>query len=196
MIIGSGWAKSMKLRVPGGDSTRPTSAKVRAAALNTLAPWLDDANVLDVFAGAGGMGIEALSRGARACVFVESGKQALRCLHENVTELKRRAEKQKIDVPNIHILGSDASSTGDRLKHIFKPDVIFIDPPYVDVARWIDDLVIPLRSNSHSGTILMLEHDNIEPTLARLGSGVSGWKLVKQKAYSDTMLSLFEFEGD
>jgi 16S rRNA (guanine966-N2)-methyltransferase len=196
MIIGSGWAKSMKMKVPGGDSTRPTSAKVRAAALNTLAPWLDSANVLDVFAGAGGMGIEALSRGAKACVFVESGKQALRCLHENVAELKRRAEKQQIAVPDVHILGSDASSTGDRLKHIFKPDVIFIDPPYVDVPRWVDDLVIPLRSNSHSDTILMLEHDNSELTLARLESGVSGWKLVKQKTYSDTMLSLFEFEGE
>ncbi len=196
MIIGSGWAKSMKMKVPGGDSTRPTSAKVRAAALNTLAPWLDDANVLDVFAGAGAMGIEALSRGAKACVFVESGKQALRCLHDNVTELKRRAEKQQLEVPSIHVLGSDASSTGDRLKHIFKPDVIFIDPPYIDVAKWIDDLVIPLRANSHPDTILMLEHDNSQPTLDRLASGVSGWKLVKQKTYSDTMLSLFEYEGE
>ncbi len=196
MIIGSGWAKSMKMKVPGGTTSRPTSAKVRAAALNTLAPWLDDANVLDVFAGAGAMGLEALSRGAKACVFVESGKQALRCLHDNVAELKRRAEKQQIDVPNIHILGSDASSTGDRLKHIFKPDVIFIDPPYVDVARWIDDLMIPLRTNSHRDTILMLEHDNSQLTLDRLMSGVAGWKLVKQKTYSDTMLSLFEFEGE
>ena len=196
MIIGSGWAKSMKMKVPGGASTRPTSAKVRAAALNTLAPWLLDANVLDVFAGAGAMGIEALSRGAKACVFVESGKQALRCLHDNVTELKRRAEKQQLEVPSIHVLGSDASSTGDRLKHIFKPDVIFVDPPYIDVAKWIDDLVIPLRANSHPDTILMLEHDNCQPTLDRLASGVSGWKLVKQKTYSDTMLSLFECEGE
>jgi len=196
MIVGSGWAKSMKMKVPGGATTRPTSAKVRAAALNTLAPWLEEANVLDVFAGAGGMGIEALSRGAKACVFVESGKQALRCLHENITELKRRAEKQQIQVPDIHVLGSDASSTGDRLKHIYKPDVVFIDPPYIDVARWIDDLVIPLVSNCHSDTILMLEHDNSRPTLDRLESGVSGWKLVKQKTYSDTMLSLFEREGE
>ena len=129
-------------------------------------------------------------------MFVESGKQALRCLHDNVAELKRRAEKQQIEVPSIHVLGSDASSTGDRLKHIFKPDVIFIDPPYVDVARWIDDLVIPLKANSHEGTILMLEHGNSLPTLDRLASGVSGWKLVKQKTYSDTMLSLFELEGE
>jgi len=196
MIIGSGWAKGMKLKVPSGASTRPTSAKVRAAALNTLSPWLVNANVLDIFAGAGGMGIEALSRGAGACVFVESGKQALRCLYENVAELKRRAEKQQLPLPNIQIFGSDAGSTGDRLKHIFNPDIIFIDPPYIDVARWIDELIIPLKVNSHSSTILMLEHDNSEPTLSRIDDGISGWKLVKQKSYSDTMLSLFECEGE
>jgi 16S rRNA (guanine966-N2)-methyltransferase len=82
----AGRAHGRRLRVPGGGGTRPTSGLVRGALFNMLAHrgWLDDARILDCFAGSGALGIEALSRGAQSAIFVESAAPAARVLRENV----------------------------------------------------------------------------------------------------------------
>ncbi|HYB41094.1 MAG TPA: RsmD family RNA methyltransferase, partial [Candidatus Methylomirabilis sp.] len=83
----AGTLKGQRLTLPAGSSTRPTADRVRIACLDTLMPYLDGGPFLDLFAGAGGVGIEALSRGAPSAVFVEIGVFALRALRDNLTRL-------------------------------------------------------------------------------------------------------------
>lgn len=196
MIVGAGWAKGMKLKVPAGIATRPTSGKVRAAALNMLAPWIEGARFVDIFAGSGAMGIESVSRGAHSCVFVESAKPALLCLNANLEELKRRAASQSLQVPDLQVLAIDAKATVQRLKNICQPDIIFVDPPYQDGGRWIEELVQTVAEICHGDSILMLEHDTSKEVLARIESGISGWRQVKQKTYGETALTLMEWAAE
>ena len=87
MRVLAGTLKGQRLSTPKGRTTRPTADQVRIACLDTLMPYLGDGSFLDLFAGAGGVGIEALSRGAPSAVFVEQDAQALRALRDNVERL-------------------------------------------------------------------------------------------------------------
>src|SRR5467141_2261319 len=87
MRIIAGAYKGRRLATPRGATTRPTADQVRVALLDTLMPWLPRARVLDLYAGAGGVGLEALSRGAAHATFVERDAQALRALAANVEAL-------------------------------------------------------------------------------------------------------------
>src|SRR6185436_9250282 len=87
MRIVAGAFKGKRIVTPKGDRTRPTADQVRIALMDTLTPWLPDAHVLDLFAGAGGVGLEALSRGAAHVTFVEKDPRAVAALRENVATL-------------------------------------------------------------------------------------------------------------
>jgi len=80
MRVIAGVLKGRRLVTPKGVTTRPTADQVRIALMDTLGPWLPDARVLDLFAGAGGVGVEALSRGAAHVTFVERDRRALDAL--------------------------------------------------------------------------------------------------------------------
>src|SRR5262245_65361412 len=83
----AGELRGRRLRAPEGERTRPMLDRVREALFDTLRPWIEGAFVLDLFAGSGALGIEALSRGARRVRFVERAAGACRCLEANVSEL-------------------------------------------------------------------------------------------------------------
>ena len=87
MRVIAGALKGRRLVTPRGTTTRPTADQVRIALMDTLTPWLPGARVLDLFAGAGGVGLEALSRGARHATFVESQVRAVAALEANVGAL-------------------------------------------------------------------------------------------------------------
>ena len=87
MRIIAGVYKGKRLVTPRGDVTRPTADQVRIALMDTLMPWLPGARLLDLFAGAGGVGLEALSRGAAHVTFVERDARAVGALRDNVTAL-------------------------------------------------------------------------------------------------------------
>jgi 16S rRNA (guanine966-N2)-methyltransferase len=122
MRIGSGDLRGRRLHAPKGSDTRPTGARLKKSLFDVLAPSLEGANVLDLYAGAGALGLEALSRGASHAVFVERARKAADTVRRNIDELglEGRAELMAMDVrlavPNL----------GGR-----KPfDVVFADPPY------------------------------------------------------------------
>src|SRR5207302_7290190 len=83
----AGALKGRRLVTPRGTSTRPTADQIRVALMDTLTPWLPDARVLDLFAGAGGVGLEALSRGALHATFVEREARAVAALDANIRAL-------------------------------------------------------------------------------------------------------------
>lgn len=100
MRVISGSAKGRKLKAVPGDMTRPVTDRVKEALFDILATNVRDARFLDLFAGSGGVGIEALSRGARAAVFVEKGRLALDTIRTNLehTQLSERARVVRGDV--------------------------------------------------------------------------------------------------
>lgn len=127
MRIVAGALRGRAVRTPPGDATRPTSDRARQAIFNILehAPWspgLEGARVLDVFAGSGAMGLEALSRGAAAALFIDKAEPALEALRANVAAfaLGERAR----------LVRQDATKLGRRPETERPFDLAFLDPPY------------------------------------------------------------------
>jgi 16S rRNA (guanine966-N2)-methyltransferase len=119
----AGSLKGRRLVTPRGDTTRPTADQVRIALMDTLTPRLSEARVLDLFAGAGGVGLEALSRGAAHATFVERDARAVTALRDNVKSLEvaARATVRRGDV--LRELPALLAG-GERF------DIVFLDPPY------------------------------------------------------------------
>ncbi len=124
MRIVAGKHRGRILQAPKGRDTRPTSDRTRGAVFNILEHGIDglelrSATVLDVFAGTGALGLEALSRGADQVTFIETGREALKCLQANIDALKEQT--------NTTLLKADAT----RPKPCSTPcSLIFLDPPY------------------------------------------------------------------
>jgi 16S rRNA (guanine966-N2)-methyltransferase len=119
----AGALKGRRLVTPRGDTTRPTADQVRIALMDTLAPRLPEARVLDLFAGAGGVGLEALSRGAAHATFVERDARAVAALRENVTALGL-GELARVRRGDVLRELSALYRAGERF------DLVFLDPPY------------------------------------------------------------------
>ncbi len=135
MKIIAGERKGHSLVTPKGSETRPTLSKVREALFSIIAGDIPGAVFYDMFAGAGAIGLEALSRGASKAVLVESARDPARCLQQNIERLRYR--DQAIPV------------FGDALRwpvpsHAEKPDIVFADPPY---RREIIDRFVAKLSN-------------------------------------------------
>lgn len=121
MRVIAGTARSLPLKTPEGLDTRPTTDRIKETLFNILQPYLPDGVFVDLFSGSGGIGIEALSRGASHAYFVENNAKAFACIQENVkfTHFEEQATLLKQDV-----MGALS------LIHEKEVDVIFMDPPY------------------------------------------------------------------
>jgi 16S rRNA (guanine966-N2)-methyltransferase len=123
MRIIAGRFKGRRLVAPKGDVTRPTADQVRIALMDTLMPWLPQARFLDLFAGAGGVGLEALSRGAAHATFVERDARAVAALRANVDALGLAGVTR--------VVRGDAVAELDRLARAGERfGLVFLDPPY------------------------------------------------------------------
>jgi 16S rRNA (guanine(966)-N(2))-methyltransferase RsmD len=122
----AGEFRGRRIGAPPGHGTRPMLDRVREALFSTLQPWLTDATVLDLFAGTGSLGLEALSRGARRVRFVERGRPALDQLRKNVDALGVR--------DRVEIVVGDALRPSTWLP---TADVVLVDPPFalIETAR-------------------------------------------------------------
>ena len=123
MRIISGQARGTKLFTLEGDNTRPTLDRVKESLFSILMPRLEDAEVLDLFAGSGALGLEALSRGALNCTFCDNSGKAIGIINQNV-------EKTKF-TNNAIVIQKDYERVLKILKEENKQfDIIFLDPPY------------------------------------------------------------------
>jgi 16S rRNA (guanine966-N2)-methyltransferase len=125
MRIVAGSRKGARIFAPKGETTRPTGDRVREAAFNLIGP-VDGADVLDLYAGSGAMGLEALSRGARSAVFVEAAREACRAIDRNLEKLGLRGARVVCD-DAIRALAAEAAA--DR-----RYDLVLVDPPYAQYA--------------------------------------------------------------
>lgn len=121
MRVIAGSARSLRLKTPEGLDTRPTTDRIKETLFNMLMPYLSGAVFVDLFAGSGGIGIEAISRGAKKAYFVENAQKALDCINDNLahTRFTQQAVVVKQDV-----FAALRGSIKDDV------DVIFMDPPY------------------------------------------------------------------
>jgi 16S rRNA (guanine966-N2)-methyltransferase len=150
MRIIAGSRKGARIYAPKGATTRPTSDRVREAAFNLIGP-LDGARVLDLYAGSGAMGLEALSRGAARVVFVESGREALAAIERNLEKLGLTgAEVARDDAPRRLALDARA---GRRY------DLVLVDPPYRMLAQALASLSPQLAAVVSPGGLVVVESD-------------------------------------
>lgn len=121
MRVISGSARGLKLKTPDGLETRPTADRIKESLFNIIAPYLYEADFLDIFSGSGGIGIEALSRGSRSAIFIDSSKKSVDVIKENLkaSRLEEKAIVLNMDISNAFTLLKDK-----------KFDIIFMDPPY------------------------------------------------------------------
>ncbi len=187
MRVISGEAGGIRLKVPGTVS-RPTSDRVRESLFSILGERVCDARVLDLYAGSGALGIEALSRGAREGVFVESNRGAAAVIEENLerTSLKSRAKVECRRVESY--LGSEKRS--GRLEAY---ELIFADPPYRKDAK--DDDILggiltggDLAAIAAPGALLVFER---RKGTGSLSSGET-WQEVDARIYGDTEIVILK----
>jgi len=137
MRVVGGTDRGRRLAAPRGLRTRPTAERVREALFDILGPAVVGMRVLDLFAGTGAVGIEALSRGAARAVFVEKDRQALRVLRANLAALSLSRERARV-------IGGDAVTVLPALAGMEAPfDLAFLDPPYATalIPRTLEALV-------------------------------------------------------
>ena len=151
MRIIAGSRKGHRIDAPRGLATRPTSDRVRENAFNLIGP-VDDADVLDLFAGSGAMGLEALSRGAARAVFVEADPAACRTIERNLDKLGLRGEVRCAEVL--------AAIANERRRY----DLVFCDPPYAErdheaLARYLPRLL------ADDGLLVFETAAKVEPEL-------------------------------
>jgi 16S rRNA (guanine(966)-N(2))-methyltransferase RsmD len=121
-LLGGEW-KGRILKSPKSSPTRPTQGILRQAVFNICQHEVTDARFLDLFAGSGAMGLEALSRGAQRAVFVEQNRSAAECIRENIAIVQAGSRSELMTMDIFHALQRLA-----RRKELF--DIIYIDPPY------------------------------------------------------------------
>jgi pantetheine-phosphate adenylyltransferase len=186
MRIISGFLGGRRLHAKVSAGTRPTSDRVREAIGSLLEArgGFEDAQVLDLFAGTGALGLEALSRGAREVLAVDSGHAALRCLEQNVRELgvEDRVRRRKLD-----LLQRPERVLESLLSQQQRPfSLIFADPPYRDLPRFLPLLAALSRSDAvHPDALFVIEHargSQIEQT--------DGLHVVGHYLYGDTAITL------
>lgn len=179
MRVVGGEYRGRKLVAPEGAATRPTAERVREALFDIIGSGASGAAFGDLFAGTGAVGIEALSRGAASCVFVESHAKALRCLQRNIALVGAEARSRVLDVAAAKAV-SILEEEGERL------DILFCDPPYAD-PRWPDLLAgFGARPILAPEGWLVVEHAAKTPPLCPAGLAVR-----RTYKYGDTGLTVF-----
>ena len=150
MRIIAGSRKGARIFAPKGKDTRPTADRVREAAFNLLGPGaVEDANVLDLFAGSGAMGLEALSRGAAHATFVENDREACRTIIRNL---------DKLGLENATVLCQDAlTALRADARAGTRYDLVLLDPPYTRFSSLQNAMISHLPEILASGGTLLVE---------------------------------------
>jgi len=181
MRVVAGEARGRRLVAPEGSETRPTLDRVRESMFNSLGSLdaVDGARVLDLFAGSGALGIEALSRGATSCVFVDHGRDARKAISANL-ETTGFLGRSTVVAQDALAWLRDASKSSANPQF----DLVLIDPPYAaDGELWSE--VLNLVTNLAAGGVVVAESAR-EITLP------AGWDTRKEKRYGGTLVSVLQ----
>ncbi|MBA2348888.1 MAG: 16S rRNA (guanine(966)-N(2))-methyltransferase RsmD [Solirubrobacterales bacterium] len=177
MRIVAGIHGGRRIAGPKGETTRPTSDRVREALFSTLGP-LEDVVVLDLFAGSGALGLEALSRGAARAVFVERDRWALTVLASNIAALGEPPERAEVRTGDARHIAEAAAKAGEAY------DLVFLDPPYRDASRLGGDLGPVLARLLKPGARVATESDRRHPL------ELTDLPRTHERRYGDTLIRI------
>lgn len=180
----SGSARGLKLNTPGDDRVRPTTDRVKESMFNIVQDWVYDSQVLDLFAGSGALGIEALSRGASQAVFCDNSLDSIKIIKSNI-EKARVVDRSQIVSGDFKRCLRDMEAKNQSF------DMIFVDPPYYEgLFEEVLDTIRSCKILKKDG-IVIVEHDAKRP----IGQ-VEGLEVYKEKKYGITMLTFYCLEDD
>lgn len=181
MRVIAGSARRIQLKTLEGMDTRPTTDRIKETLFNMIAPYLYDCKFLDLFSGSGGIGIEALSRGAEKAVFVEKNPKAMSCIKENLkrTHLEEQGTTMIMDVMTALY----------KLEETIQFDYIFMDPPYGnELERKVLEYLADSDLLAEGGVII------VEASLETDFEYVEelGYSLIKMKKYKTNKHAFLE----
>ena len=183
MRIIAGSARGTPLLAPKGMDTRPTQDKVKESLFNMLQGQLEDGAALDLFAGSGALGLEAVSRSASRAVLVDQSREAAQCIRRNIEKLRFQDRAE--------LLTCDWKQAVSKLaREGRKFDLVFLDPPYR-----MDDLGSLCDELDGAG---LLNPEAVVVWERRTGTKNElspAFALMKQRAYGDTEMLLYRYEG-
>jgi 16S rRNA (guanine966-N2)-methyltransferase len=179
VVIGGGTLRGRVLRYPDVAGVRPSMQRTKASVFSALAPWMDGAVFADLYAGAGAVGIEAISRGARVAHFVEHDRTMISALRENLARCDLEADRYRVHAEGV------AQVMSARPCPIADATIVFADPPYdVDVG---DDLLSHVSLDSLPALVwLVVEHRTravIDPP--------QRMSIERQRRFGDTTVTYF-----
>lgn len=182
MRVISGQARGRPLKAVPGNATRPTTDKVKEALFSIIGPYFDGERVLDLFAGTGGLGIEALSRGAGTAVFVDANPRSIEVVRRNLeaTGFARQAE----------VYRNDARKAIRALERRGEPfHLLFLDPPYA--MDNCDEMLSEMAEKGlvADGATAVVEH----AAEVDYPDGFGGFARVRHATYGETALSVYRF---
>lgn len=185
MRVVAGKAKGLPLKAVPGNSTRPTTDKVKESVFNMIGPFFDGGNALDLFAGSGGLGIEAISRGIDKTVFIDKDGKAVETIRANLekTRLNLQAEVYRNDAKRaIKILK----------KNDFKARLLFLDPPYhITEAYELMDFAAETGILTEDA-IVVCEHEKNVPLKDR----TKYFERFKNESYGGIVISIYRYSGE
>lgn len=185
MRVIAGLLKGRRLEKVDTPDIRPTSDMVREALFSILSNEVIDCSFLDLFAGSGGVGIEAYSRGAGEVVFIDSSPESIKVLKRNLIKTNL--------TEGIEVYNTDYSNAINKLRsRLRKFDIIFIDPPYnknipIEAMKKIFENNILYKEG-----VIIVEHDIKDP----IPEVINSFKLHKRKKYGNTQLSFYVINED
>jgi|UniRef100_A0A7C6EGP9 16S rRNA (guanine966-N2)-methyltransferase len=176
MRILTGSYKGKQLKV-SKNGIRPTRAIVRSAIFNILGERINDASVVDIFAGTGAMGIEALSRGARFCIFIEKNPATL------LKNIKALNLNDKIKVIKMDFRPGLKKLRGMQF------DIVFVDPPYKTEYLYETLELLYFYHLLKENSIVVVEYSHFKPCPV-----IEGYEIIKEKKYGDTKISFLKLK--
>ncbi len=185
MRVVAGDRKGMPLKAIAGNTTRPTTDKVKESIFNMIGPFFNGGIAVDLFAGSGGLGIEALSRGVAHALFIEKDSRAFQTLQENIKKCRYE------DVSEL--FRTDAMrGVKALLKRDIVIDYLFVDPPY-HKKEYYDLFETLIKGDKLSeDAIIMCEHS----TEVELPNRYGAYTCVRQETYGSTIISIYRHTGE
>ena len=180
MRVISGKLKGRNIKGYDIVGTRPTMDRVKESLFASIQEFLDDSIVLDLFAGSGNLGIEAISNGASKCYFIDNNKICIKTIYNNLKELN--IENQGI------VIEKDYKKALDEFRDkMISFDIIFVDPPYqYEIMNEILDIVNQYHLLNDNGIIIL------EYSIDKLDVSIDGYQLLKYKKYGDKYISIYQ----
>ena len=176
----AGTAGGIRIKAPDTDKTRPTLDRVKESVFSILQPYLEDTRVLDLFAGSGNLGLEALSRGALHAVFVDESKMCRAIIEENIQKTHMSGKTQIVQSDVFKAIQA-FSNDGKRF------DMIFMDPPYSH--NYVNKTLQMIEKNDiiNENGVIAVEHHEDEQPADVIGRIVK----VRSRNYGDTIFSFY-----